>query len=65
MQYLAGHKSVQLTLDIYTKLMANRPEDTIHAVLGAFGAPCVVPKNDENKESVDKSIAFDKGSAPF
>ena len=64
-QYLAGHKSVQLTLDIYTKLMANRPEDTIHAVLGAFGAPCVVPNNDENKESVDKSMAFDKGSAPF
>ena len=64
-QYLAGHKSVQLTLDIYTKLMANRPEDTIHAVLGAFGAPRVVPNNDESKESVDKSIAFDKGSAPF
>ena len=48
-----------------TKLMANRPEDTIHAVLGAFGAPCVVPNNDENKENVDTSIAFDKGSAPF
>ena len=64
-QYLAGHKSVQLTLDIYTKLMANRPEDTIHAVIGAFGAPCVVPNNDENKESVDKSMAFGEGSAPF
>lgn len=58
-QYLAGHKSVQLTLDIY------RPEDTIHAVLGAFGAPCVVPNNDENIESVDKSMAFGEGSAPF
>ena len=36
-QYLAGHASVQLTLDIYTHLTANRPEDTQAAVLAAFG----------------------------
>ena len=37
-QYLAGHSSVQITLNIYTHLMANRPEDTAGAVLAAFGA---------------------------
>lgn len=36
-QYLAGHATVQITLDIYTHLMANRPEDTQSAVLAAFG----------------------------
>lgn len=36
-QYLAGHTNVQLTLDIYTHLMANRPEDTSNAVMQAFG----------------------------
>ena len=36
-QYLAGHASVQITLDIYTHLMASRPEDTQAAVLAAFG----------------------------
>lgn len=36
-QYLAGHSSVQITLNIYTHLMANRPEDTAGAVLAAFG----------------------------
>lgn len=36
-QYLAGHSSVQITLSIYTHLMANRPEDTAGAVLAAFG----------------------------
>lgn len=36
-QYLAGHSSVQITLNIYTHLMANRPEDTARAVLAAFG----------------------------
>lgn len=37
-QYLAGHATVQLTLNIYTHLMANRPEDTAAQVLKAFGA---------------------------
>ena len=36
-QYLAGHASAQLTLDIYTHLMENRPKDTASAVLAAFG----------------------------
>ena len=36
-QYLAGHATVQLTLNIYTHLMANRPEDTAAQVLKAFG----------------------------
>lgn len=36
-QYLAGHATVQITLDIYTHLTENRPEDTQAAVLAAFG----------------------------
>lgn len=36
-QYLAGHSSVKITLDIYTHLMANQPKDTAAAVLAAFG----------------------------
>ena len=36
-QYLAGHSTVQLTLNIYTHLMANKPEDTVQAVALAFG----------------------------
>lgn len=36
-QYLAGHATVQLTLNIYTHLMENRPEDTAAQVLKAFG----------------------------
>lgn len=35
-QYLAGHSTVQITLNIYTHLLANRPEDTASAVLAAF-----------------------------
>lgn len=58
-QYLAGHRSVQLTLDIYTKLMANRPEDTIHAVLGAFGAPDVVPNASSEAKSIDNPTYSD------
>ena len=37
-QYLAGHATVQLTLNIYTHLMTNRPEDTAAQVIKAFGA---------------------------
>lgn len=36
-QYLAGHRMVQLTLNIYTKLMENKPKDTAPAVMLAFG----------------------------
>lgn len=37
-QYLAGHSSVQITLNIYTHLMANQPADTAAQVFKAFGA---------------------------
>lgn len=36
-QYLAGHATVDITLNIYTHLMENRPQDTAGAVLAAFG----------------------------
>lgn len=36
-QYLAGHATVNLTLNIYTHLMANKPSDTVSAVTAAFG----------------------------
>lgn len=35
-QYLAGHATVQMTLNIYTHLMENQPQDTVHAVLAAY-----------------------------
>lgn len=35
-QYLAGHKTVQLTLNIYSHLMENQPKDTAAAVIAAF-----------------------------
>ena len=53
-QYLAGHASVQLTLDIYTHLMANRPEDTQAAVLAAFGGQAVRVPDEKTVENVDK-----------
>ena len=37
-QYLAGHEKVQLTLDIYTKLMDNKPEDLADDISKAFSA---------------------------
>jgi len=36
-QYLAGHANIQLTLDIYTKLMDNKPEDLFNDISAAFG----------------------------
>lgn len=36
-QYLAGHATVQLTLNIYTHLMENKPEDIMKYVTKAFG----------------------------
>lgn len=38
-QYLAGHATVQLTLNIYTHLMANKPEDIMQFVSKAFDMP--------------------------
>ena len=35
-QYLMGHANARVTLDIYTKLLGNRPEDTIAAVRNVF-----------------------------
>lgn len=35
-QYLAGHATVALTLDIYTHLMDNKPEDIMQHVINAF-----------------------------
>ena len=43
-QYLAGHSSVQLTLDIYTHLTERQPQFTAGAVLNAF-APDSGSKN--------------------
>lgn len=41
-QYLAGHSSAKITLDIYTSLMGHRPEDLIADVTGIF-APDLPP----------------------
>lgn len=37
-QYLAGHATVQLTLNIYTHLMENKPEDIIQFITKTFEA---------------------------
>ena len=37
-QYLAGHAKVETTLNIYTHLMQNRPEDNIGYINTVFGA---------------------------
>lgn len=37
-QYLAGHATVQLTLNIYTHLMENKPEDIMQYISGTFEA---------------------------
>ncbi len=37
-QYLAGHATIQMTLDIYTHLMENQPEDTVGAISSAYSA---------------------------
>lgn len=65
-QYLAGHSSVQLTLDIYTHLVDKQPEFTVSAVLDAF-APDEVNKNAlgvqmgvqsicKNQQSIDNTM---------
>ena len=37
-QYLAGHATAAITLNIYAHLMQNRPEDTAKSVLAAFSS---------------------------
>ena len=37
-QFLAGHKNISMTMDIYAKLKYNRPEDIAEKVNSAFGA---------------------------
>ena len=36
-QYLAGHSSAKITLDIYTTVMGHEPEDLIADVQGILG----------------------------
>ena len=35
-QYLAGHESSKITMDIYAKVKYNRPEEVAKALDGAF-----------------------------
>lgn len=53
-QYLAGHKTVQLTLDIYTKLMENKPKDTAPAVELAFGVKNGVTAETEGQKNTEE-----------
>lgn len=57
-QYLAGHKNVKLTLDIYTHLIENQPIDTAPTVIKAFEAKPQVNEFDKLPQSVDKSGVF-------
>lgn len=36
-QYLAGHATIKMTLEIYTHLMENQPEDTMGAIDATYG----------------------------
>lgn len=49
-QYLAGHATVALTLNIYTHLMENKPEDTIQYITNTFEAKTQA-KNDSEPQS--------------
>ena len=35
-QYLAGHESSKITMDIYAKVKYNRPKDVVKLLEGAF-----------------------------
>ena len=35
-QYLAGHESSKITMDIYAKAKYNRPDELVGALTGAF-----------------------------
>ena len=49
-QYLAGHATVQLTLNIYTHLMDNKPEDIMQFVSRAFGTASGVADNYDDRQ---------------
>ena len=65
-QYLAGHSSVQLTLDIYTHLTERQPQFTAGAVLNAFapdsgsknplGVNSGVQNMGEKRETIESTI---------
>ena len=44
-QYLAGHEHAKITLDIYSHLMYNKPEDIISKINGAFEVKSEVKNN--------------------
>ena len=35
-QYLAGHENIKMTMDVYTHLLNNRPEDLIGEISNVF-----------------------------
>ena len=62
-QYLAGHSSIKMTLDIYTHLIENQPCDTVHAVLSTFapesksmGVNQGVQGNTESHNSIENTV---------
>lgn len=48
-QYLAGHATVQMTLDVYAHLLENTPADTVGALNLAFAKPAKDASGDKNK----------------
>jgi len=56
-QYLAGHANVDITLNIYTHLMENRPQDTAEAVLAAFDPPQILAPNLAPEEEKASNLA--------
>jgi len=53
-QYLAGHENSRITMDIYTHLRSNRPEDLMLKVNKAFGPTDDGAKSDTVKNSQEK-----------
>ena len=37
-QYLAGHESSKITMDIYAKVKYNRPDELVRSMSGAFAS---------------------------
>lgn len=61
-QYLAGHASVEITLDIYTQLMEHSPVTTAPEVFAAFGVH--PPKAEESRENVGSGDAPEAAPEP-